>query len=186
MNPVKFLIQVTACILLFSTSALAQDLGLVIGARNDNAETTVAGASIEGRTNLQAGMVAKFEISGPLNLRTGMIYVQRSYGTTVSGVSAGDTKASYLEIPFGAMYKFSDYGGAFVGAAIGLNVSKDCPGGCSGASVNSSPLAIQLGGSFKVHPQFGFEFYYETLTAKFANNIESPKAIVANVMIAFD
>lgn len=180
--------MVTGCVLVLSSSAFAQDLGVVVGFRNDNADSDVAGTSINGRSNIQGGMVAKFEMSGPLHLRTGAIYVQRAYEASVGGISGGETKASYLEIPLGLMYKFSDYGGVFAGPAIGLNIAKTCPGvnGCNGADINSSPMVFQFGGSFKVAPQFGFEFYYETMTSKFATGVTNPRAIAANLMITFD
>lgn len=181
----KAQLAVTACVLVLGSSAFAQDLGVVVGFRNDNADSDVAGVEIKGQSNIQGGMVAKFEISGPLQVRTGAIYVQRSYIGESTGTSS-TTKASYLEIPVGLMYKFSDYGGVFAGPAFGLNIAKDCTGGCSNSGINSSPMTFQFGGSFKVAPQFGFEFYYETMTAKFANGVTNPRAIAANLMITFD
>lgn len=184
-NCFKSVLLVTGCVLVLSSSAFAQDLGVVLGFRSDNADSDVAGSSIKGVTNIQGGMVAKFEISGPLHVRTGATYVQRAY-TTETAITSDTIKASYLEIPVGLMYKFSDYGGVFAGPAINMNIAKDCPGGCANSNVNSSPMTIQFGGSFKVAPQFGFEFYYETMSSKFADGVTNPRAIAANLMITFD
>ena len=186
MNLIKFCLKVTACVLVFSTSAMAQDLGVVLGFRSDQADSETAGTDITGKSNIQGGMVAKFELSGPIQLRTGAIYVQRAYATKSFLAVEQETKASYLEIPFGVLYKFSDYGGVFAGPAIGLNIAKDCPGGCSGSGINTAPVSLQFGGSFKVAPQIGFEFYYETLTGKFATGVTNARAIAANLMITFD
>lgn len=186
MSLIKFCLKVTACVFVLSTSAMAQDLGVVVGFRNDQADSETAGVDISGKTNIQGGMVAKFELSGPLQIRTGAIYVQRAYSAKgLLGVEQ-ETKASYLEIPVGLLYKFSDYGGVFAGPAFGLNVSKDCPGGCSGAGINTSPMTLQVGGSFKFAPQMGFEFYYETMSSTFATGVTNARAIAANLMITFD
>lgn len=174
--------------LLVSSMSFAQDVGVVAGIRNDNADGK-NGIDIQGKTGFGAGVVAKFEVSGPLQIRTGFLYTQRAYDLTLPGApaSSGELKMTYVEIPVGVLWKFSDYGGVFAGPAISLNLSKECPGGsCSGSDVNSSPLAIQFGGSFKVAPQFGFEVYYETMTSALAKNVESGRGLVANVMITFD
>jgi hypothetical protein len=190
MTLMKFCLKVTACVFVFvgtvAQTALAQDLGVVVGFRNDQADSETAGTSITGKGGIQGGMVAKFELNGPLQIRTGAIYLERSYGVKTGTAAEELLKASYLEIPVGLLYKFSDYGGVFLGAAIGLNIAKQCPGGCSTSSLNMTPVPLQFGGSFKVAPQFGFEFYYETMTGKFATGVTNARAIAANLMITFD
>lgn len=185
-------IQKFAAILLFgamavfATPALAQDIGVVAGIRADNADGE-ASTTINQKTSFQVGVIGKFELSGPLQIRSGMLYVQRAYEVSSSVSGPADFKSTYFEVPLGLLYKFSDYGGVFAGPALSFNLSKECPGGsCNGAEVNASPLAIQFGGSFKVAPQFGFEVYYEMLTGNIAKGVKNPRAVMANVMITFD
>ena len=179
-------------LMMVASVASAQDLGVVLGYRSDNFDSDAAGATAKGGTgNIQGGMVAKFQMGGgPLWIRSGFIYEQHSY---LSSFALGETtlKASYFSIPLGLLYKFSDFGGVFAGPAIGLNVSKSCESSsvlvtCSTNVFNSSPISFQLGGSFKIAPQFGFELYYEQTTSKIADGITNPRAIAANVMITFD
>lgn len=169
-----------------SSTVFAQDVGVVAGVRTDNVDGD-NGVEYKSKTNFQAGLIAKFDVAAPLQVRTGFLYVQRSYDVSLSGGPSEEFKATYFEVPVGLLYKFSDFGGAFIGPALSFNLSKDCPGGsCSGAEVNSSPLAIQVGGSFKFAPQIGFELYYETMTGELAKGAKSPRAVIANLMITFD
>ncbi|MBX2996769.1 MAG: outer membrane beta-barrel protein [Bdellovibrionaceae bacterium] len=171
-------------VMMMGFAAQAQDVGIVLGIRGDNAEAKTTGVKVNGKTNFQGGAVAKFEIQDAWNVRTGFMYTQRNYELT-SGAAAVDAKFTYFEIPVGLMYKFSDFGGAFLGANLGFNLSKDCGGGtCEG--VSSAPIGMQLGASFKFAPQMGFEFYYERLFSKVADNLENPNAVAANFMITFD
>lgn len=168
-----------------SLGAKAQDMGVVAGIRSDSADAENSGYNVNSKTDWQVGGVAKFALHEKWNLRTGFVYLQRSYEIAPSGGTSTDWKFTYFEIPVGIMYKFSDFGGAFVGPAIDLNVSKDCgSGSCSG--VNSTILPIQIGASFKFAPQMGFEFYYETSSSKIADGVTNPKAVAANFMITFD
>lgn len=170
---------------LVGMSAQAQDVGVVFGIRNDSADAKAPGYTIEGKNSFNVGGIAKFELKDAWNLRTGFIYTQRFFEVKNGTTSLGDAKFTYFEIPVGLMYKFSDFGGAFVGPNIAMNISKECPGGtCTGT--NSAPIGLQVGASFKFAPQMGFEFYYETMMAKLNDDIENSKAIVANFMITFD
>lgn len=177
---------------LATSVATAQDLGVVLGYRSDSADSDNAlMTSMSSVGNIQGGLVAKFPLGdGPIWIRSGMIYEQHTYSGTIAATGAYNLKASYFSVPAGLLYKFSDYGGVFAGAAIGLNLSNSCSNGngsaCTVAGFNSSPISIQLGGSFKIAPQFGFELYYEQTTSKIADGIKNPRAIAANVMITFD
>ena len=168
----------------FPTVVKAQDVGVVAGIRADSADGEGT-TDIGQRVNFQAGVIGKFELSGPLQIRSGMLYVQRGY--ELKGTNSTDQLTStYFEVPVGLLYKFSDFGGVFIGPALGLGLSKNCPASCNGADVASSLVSVQFGASFKIAPQFGFEVYYEALTGNIAKGIKNPRAIVANAMITFD
>lgn len=173
---------------LFSVSAFAQDVGLVVGVRSDNADGN-NNVKITGKTGFQAGVIAKFDMTSALQLRTGFLATQRSYeySITTPAVLNDEYRMTYVEIPAGLLWKFSDYGGVFAGPAVSLGLSKSCPGGdCAGAEVNGSPLSFQFGGSFKVAPQVGFEVYYETMLSDVAKDVKSGRSLMANLMITFD
>lgn len=177
-----------AVVALISVSALAQDVGVVVGVRSDNADGN-NNVKITGKTGFQAGVVAKFDMTSALQLRSGFLATQRSYeySITTPAILNDEYKMTYFEIPVGVLWKFSDYGGVFAGPAISLNLSKSCPGGdCSGTEVNSSPLSFQFGGSFKVAPQVGFEVYYESMLNDVSKDVKSGRSLMANLMITFD
>lgn len=184
----KKMLSAVLVLLSFSLPALAQEVGVVAGFRNDNADAASTNATVSSTTGFQAGILTKRELAGPLQLRTGFIYTSRTYGYSSPGSAvSGDFKVTYFEIPAGLLYKFSDYGGAFAGAALNLNLAKDCPGGsCSGADVATAPISVQFGGSFKFAPQMGFEVYYEMMTGNIAKDIKSVRSLVANLTLSFD
>ena len=165
--------------------AQAQDLGVVVGARADSADATTKGYTDAGKTNFQIGAIAKFDLKDAWQIRSGFIYTQRNYTLQNGTTDIGDLKFTYFEIPVGLLYKFSDFGGAFIGPSLDFNVSKTCPGGaCTG--VSGMPIGMQVGASFKFAPQMGAEIYYETLSSKLADEAEAPKAVVVNFMVTFD
>jgi hypothetical protein len=173
------------CVLAFGWVAQAQDVGVVVGLRSDSADAETTGDSITGKSSFQAGAIAKFDLKDAWGIRTGFIYAQRAYEYKAAAGGSTDLKFTYFEVPVGLMYKFSDYGGAFLGPAIAFNVSKDCGSGtCEGT--NSAPMGLQLGASFKFAPQLGAEFYFETGFSKIADGVKSPKAVMANLLITFD
>lgn len=194
LNPVRIILPVLTLVVVFTSSlASAQDLGVVVGYRSDSADSGSATTTLDTMGNVQVGAVGKFQLSEAFWLRSGMIYIQRSYGFTTTLVPAtGTYKATYFEIPLGLLWKLSDAGGVFAGGAFNLGLSNKCDisagATCSFTGHANSPFAAQLGASFKVAPQFGFEIYYEALTGnkKIAEGIDNARAIAANLMITFD
>lgn len=171
-------------VMLMGFAAHAQDMGVVFGIRNDNADAKTSGVTVEGKNSFNAGLVAKFELSSPWQVRSGFIYTQRAFDVKVPASTTG-YKFTYFEIPAGVLYKFNEFGGVFAGPNLAFNLSKDCGSNtCEG--VNSAPIGFQLGGSFKFAPQMGFEVYYETLLSKVADEVTNARAVVANFMITFD
>ena len=155
--------------------------------RSDSADAVNSGVTVTSKTNYEAGVVGFFDISDKLMIRSGFIYTQRSY-TLSTALASGDFTYTYFQIPVGLMYKFSDFGGAFVGPAIAFNASKTCTFGsnCTPTGVQSSIIPIQIGASFKFAPQLGAAFYYEVVPGKLDDNIQNAKAIVADLMITFE
>lgn len=174
-----------ALTMMFGFAAQAQDVGIIAGYRADSADAETSGLTVEGKGGFQFGAVAKFEVHNAWQVRSGFIYTQRAYEVKSGGVSLADTKFTYFEVPANILYKFSDYGGAFIGPAVAFNVSKNC-GDADCEGVSSAPLFLQFGASFKFAPQLGAEIYYEMGMSKIANELKSPRAVMANFMITFD
>jgi len=177
-----------ALILLCGGIAQAQSIAVILGVRSDNADSdTNYDTGVSGETGYQAGAIGKFDLAEQWQIRSGFIYSSRAYSVTPNGTTvSSDWKFTYFEIPLGLEYKFSDFGGAFIGPAVALNVSKDCGSGVTCSGVNNAPVSFQIGASFKFAPNFGAEVYYEGGASKVANGLNNPKAVIANFMIAFD
>lgn len=175
-----------ALTLFLTGTALASDMGVIIGIRNDSAESKSAGVDMASQNNFQAGLIAKFDVSDAVLIRSGFVYIQRNYLATVAA-SDVTLKYNYFEIPIGVLYKFNDFGGAFAGVALSLNQSKSSSvSGMEPTGVKSMIMPIQIGASFKFAPQMGAELYFETNGGDIDDNLQNNKAIVANLMITFE
>ena len=167
-----------------STPAMADlDFGLEAGVRQQSGD--VEGESTKSQMGMQFGATAHFPLSGPLHLRTGMLYTQRPL--VVEGGLAGDNKVTmnYLDVPVALMYKFEEYAGVFAGVSLGLNLDKSSDDGPV-QDVKSPLMPFLLGASFKFAPQFGVALYYESASGAAARGLENYRAVGANLMITFD
>lgn len=168
----------------FSTPALADlDFGLEAGIRQQSGDFE-SGNAAKSQMGLQFGATAHFPISGPLHLRTGMLYTQRPL---VEELAGGDNKVSmnYLDIPVALMYKFEEYAGVFAGVSLALNLDKSADSGTV-QDVKSPLVPILIGASFKFAPQMGVALYYESASGDVARGIKDYRAVGANLMITFD
>lgn len=175
----------TCVILLFfcvefflSLSVNAADLAIVVGLKTDSATSNNTAITVESRSGYNAGMLGFFELGPQVLLRIGMIYTPRTYGLT-----AGDIKLMYVDIPAGLMWKFSDYGGAYISANAALNVSASCPTAC--ANLANVANGYQFGFNFKFAPHMGGVIYYEAMSSLVVN-IENPKAVAAQFLYTFE
>lgn len=172
-------------LILAAQGAYANEFAIVGGPRFDNADSKLTGTTVEARLSFQAGVLGFLEMGGPNFIRSGFQFGTRAYGIKQGSIGIGDARFTNFDLPIGYLYRFSDYGGAFLGPVISFNFSKDCPGtGCAG--VNSMPIGLQVGASFKIAPQIGAEVYFETMTSKIADGIENPKAFVGQFYFSFD
>lgn len=172
---------------LSSTSVFAanfSDMGILAGYRVNDATSTVAGTSVDGDGGLQLGGLAFLPLGEALSLRTGFIYAQRNYTAKTAGVST-DIELAHFDVPVGVMYNIADMGGIFVGASLGLKIKDDCGGSdCSG--VKSTIIPVQVGGHFKIAPQFAGEVYFETASGKLMDGLKDASAVVVNGMFTFE
>ncbi|MFN7453559.1 MAG: outer membrane beta-barrel protein [Pseudobdellovibrionaceae bacterium] len=166
--------------------ASAQDFGLTAGFRSTNAD--IEGATVSSGTGFQFGGLAWIPMTDVLYVRAGFHYTQKYFESKV-GSTTVEYKPTYLDIPLTLMYRFSDFGGAFIGPVLSLNQSKDCStnsGACSFTGVKSSLIPLQFGLSFKFAPQLGGELVYEMASGKIADNVENLRSLGANFVVWFE
>src|SRR5215217_5886825 len=97
----KLALSLFAMMGLLSSAALADiDYGLEVGIRQQSGDVETAGQTTSSQMGLQFGATAHFPISGPLHLRTGMLYTQRPLIVKPSAGGA-ETKLTmnYLDVP---------------------------------------------------------------------------------------
>ncbi len=184
-------IFITILGLILSTSAMANDFGLIVGLRTNSADFPSNGGTVASKTGLGVGAMGYFDIANKWEMRTGFVYNQRNFTITNGGVDS-DLNLSYIDIPVTASYKFADYAGVFAGPVLGLLASKECKsgaGGCSAVTNNpdSLSLGLQFGASFKFAPQLGGEFYYMTIPSEFwKGSLQNAKTVGASLLITFE
>ena len=168
---------------LTSVAANAQDIFIAGGMRSDTANSESSGIATEGGVGFQAGGILHYPV-GSFKLRTGGLYVTKSFDVKQGSTILSEARLSYIEVPIGAIFSVNSYADAFAGAVVDFNLKKDCgAGNCSG--VNTLPIGIQLGGQFKIMPKFGIELYYEMGFTKIADDVKSPRALVAQLLFSF-
>jgi hypothetical protein len=180
--------------LIVANTAAANDFAAVFGILTNSADrvSTTSTASVSGKVGFQAGVIGFIDLTGPLSFRSGFLYSQRTYTTTVASLDT-DYKLAYFDIPVTLMYKFAEYGGVFGGVVLANNASKECStAGCSTDGVKSSMVGYQVGASFKFAPQMGAQFYYEMLPGNIQDSstavvgLKDGKSVVANFMFTFE
>lgn len=164
--------------LFINFQANAADLAIVVGLKTDSATANNTAIAVDSRSGYNAGMLGYFELGPQILLRFGMVYTPRTYG-----LAAGDVKLTYVDIPVGLMWKFSDYGGVYASANAAMNVSAACPTSC--ANLANVANGYQFGFNFKFAPHMGGVIYYEAMSSLVVN-IENPKAVAAQFLYTFE
>ena len=158
------------------------DYGVEVGIRQQSGDVD-GGASTKSQMGMQFGATAHFPLSGPLHLRTGMLYTQRPL--VIEQNPDNKISMNYLDIPLALMYKFEEYAGVYAGVSLGLNLDKSADQG-SIQDVKSPFVPLLIGASFKFAPEFGVAIYYESASGDVAKGLKDYRAVGANLMITFD
>jgi hypothetical protein len=170
--------------MLLSLQVNAYQMGAVLGYRLNDASAVSSGVSVDGNGAFQVGALAYIPILGKIELRTGVLYVQR-YFEVKSGASTNDAKLAYAELPITAMYRFMEYGGLFAGVNLGLKIADDCGGvDCSG--LKSSVLPITFGAHFMAAPQVAVEVFYEMVSSNLYDELKDASALGVNAIVTFE
>ncbi|MEK2689670.1 outer membrane beta-barrel protein [Bdellovibrio sp. GT3] len=176
---------------LFSSVAFADlTYGLEVGVRSQSGDTDASGVSTDSQTAMQFGMFGILPISGPWNVRTGLLYTQRPL-VLKSGGSDGKVEMNYVDIPLNIMYKFEDYAGVYLGVNLAINMDKKCSlNNCNVTDVTSPLIPLTVGASFKFAPNFGLNVYFESASGKAAMaggaELKNYRAVGANLLVTFD
>ena len=174
----------------FVQGAFANDFTAVIGVRSNTADFDTTGVSVGNKTSFGLGVLGFFDIAENLQFRSGFLYNQRQYSAKSGNVDY-DFNLAYADIPVTLMYKFADYGGAFIGPVLGLLAAKECKASSGSCTFPKDPsstiIPVQLGVSFKFAPQMGGELYYELVSsALWENGIKNSRTVGANFLFTFE
>ena len=186
----KKIVLVLVTVSSFFSSAAFADLTYAIeaGIRQQSGDTDVTGYSTKSQMGFQFGASAVFPISGPWNLRTGMLYTQRPL-VLENDTTSEEIKVSmnYLDVPLQVMYKFEDYAGVFIGTSLAFNIdnSSDNKTAFKTSDVETPFLPIVFGASFKFAPQLGATLYFES-GSSIAKDLSNYRAVGANLLVTFD
>lgn len=178
-------------VLVMGQMAMANDFAAVLGLRSNSADAVTNGVSVNSKTSFGLGVLGFMDFNQGLQFRSGFLYNQRNYQTSV-GNAETDWNLAYVDIPVTLMYKFADYAGAFVGPVVSLLASKECKvSGATSCSFTKNPesliLPIQFGVNFKFAPQMGAELYYEMGTSEFwKDGLKNSRTVGANFLYTFE
>lgn len=180
----KLALSLVAVLSVSSVAMADIDYGLEVGVRSQSGDVATTTSSTSSQMGLQFGATAHFPISGPLHLRTGMLYTQRPL-IVKTGTAENKISMNYLDIPVALMYKFEEYAGVFAGVSLGMNLDKSADTGTV-TDVKSPLMPMIIGASFKFAPDLGIALYYENASGEAAQGLKDYRAVGANLMITLD
>lgn len=184
----KWTLSLLAMLSVSSFAMADVDYGLEVGIRSQSGDYDSTTVTTSSQMGLQFGATAHFPISGPLHLRTGMLYTQRPL-LLKQGTVENKVTMNYLDIPLALMYKFEEYAGVFAGISLGMNLDKTADSGTV-TDVKSPLVPMIIGASFKFAPNLGVALYYETAGGEAAKaaglGLKDYRAVGANLMITLD
>ena len=172
--------------------AAASDYGVEIGFRSQSADTASTTETTKAGVGYQMGASGSFQLGGALNLRTGLMYVERPIKlAAVSTTDTADVRLTYFDVPVTLSYKFEDYASVYAGVALSLNLSNTISGtGYLAASkitnAKSMLVPITFGAAFRFAPQMGVNLFFETIPGDLADNYKNYRAVGANFLFYFD
>lgn len=178
-----------------SAMAAASDYGAVFGFRSQSGDldpATSTGVTSKAAIGYQLGITTSFQMNGPLNLRTGLMYVERplKVSVTANGDEA-DYKLTYFDVPVLLSYKFEDYAAIYAGVSLSVNLSNSASGKgtLSTAKITDAKsliVPISLGAAFRFAQQIGADVFFETVPGDLALGLKSYRAVGVNLLYFFD
>ena len=156
-----------------------------VGFRSGSAKVENSSSDKQG-LGYQLGATAVFNFSEKFGLKTGLMYTERAFKSTVSGQNI-EGKITYFDIPLFAMYKLEDFVGIYIGPTIAFQIGDDVKGTTTGfTDIESMIVPITLGAQFKFTPILGLNVFFENVSGDLAQGIDKFRAVGATLMIALD
>ena len=156
-----------------------------VGFRSGSAKVENSNSDKQG-LGYQLGATAVFNISEKFGLKTGLMYTERAFKSTVA-TSNIEGKITYFDIPFFAMYKLEDFVGLYIGPTISFQIGDDVKGTTTGfTDIESMVVPITLGAQFKFAPTLGINVFFENVSGDLAQGVDKYRAVGATLMIALD
>ncbi len=175
-----------------SAQSLAQNVNFagVLGFRSMQMETDIAGASVNSKTGFQAGILLNVPLQSFLEVRSGVLYVQRHGEITNTAKGTVDINYAYFDVPAQLALRFNEAASVFGGTRFAFNQSKEVEcsanASCEASSVKSVLFPIELGVEFRFLPQMGAELYYEYIPGELSANVQNMKTIGINLTFQFE
>lgn len=179
-----------------SAGAAASDYGVVFGFRSQSGDLDTAlstTATSKSAIGYQLGVTTSFQLSGALNFRTGLMYMERplKISSTTGTAGEADIKLTYFDVPALLSFKFEDYAAIYGGVNLSMNLSKSLSGTGSYATttvneVKSMLVPIVLGAAFRFAPQIGADVFFETIPGETAQYYKSYRAVGVNLLYFLD
>lgn len=178
---------VFAALLVFGTSAFAQEYSAIVGVHQTTADANATGVSTDGKFNFKAGLGVGFELAEKTKFRTGLLFSQRHFDTKVDATGAeSKIKYSYLDIPANFQYNFNEMVGVFGGLVVAINAVDDVsPTPTPSVDAENMVPLIDVGVNFLFSDMVGFDVYYERGLGEFADNLENFSTFGANFIVWF-
>jgi hypothetical protein len=180
-----------AASLMMAASANAQEFGGLLGVHQTTADTSAAGASIDGRFNFKAGLLTNFGLNDMAKFRTGLLYNQRHVDLKALGQKVAELNFNYLDVPALFQYNVNEMFGLFGGLVVGINVGKEAKATAPGVTVTGGgnvkgliPL-VQVGANVTFDDMIGFDLYYERGLGEYAENLKDFSTFGANFIYWF-
>ncbi|MCC6138663.1 MAG: outer membrane beta-barrel protein [Bdellovibrionaceae bacterium] len=161
---------------LFMVSANAQTFGLQAGVHHTTADTDATGLDKEAETNFRVGMLAMFDLTGSVDLRTGLTYTTRHATWSSSGIDVATLEFAYLDIPVLFQFHITEVFSLYGGPVVAINMDKGVKDASDAEDVESLYILGQVGGNF-MFDGIGFDIYLERGFGEFIGDDGGTQAI---------
>lgn len=156
-----------------------------VGFRSGSAKIEDSTSDKQG-LGYQLGATAVFNLAEKFGLKTGLMYTERAFKSTVSGQNI-EGKITYFDIPLFVMFKLEDFVGIYVGPTVSFQIGDDVKGSTTGfTDIESMIIPITLGAQFKFTPDLGLNVFFENVSGDLAQGVDKYRAVGATLMIALD
>lgn len=186
----KFLILVLCGFWTHSSFAQNVNFSGLLGFRSMQMDTDIGGASTASKTGFQAGLLMNVPLKSVIEIRSGVLYVQRHGEIKNTGKGTVDINYSYFDVPAEIALRFNEAASIFGGTRFAFNQSREVEcsalASCEASSVRSVLFPLEVGVEFRFLPQMGAELYYEYIPGELSANVQDMKTVGINLTFQFE